>query len=771
MAGPLAGIPVVELGASSAAGYAGKLFADLGAEVTRVCTAASGAAKAEGSALSLYLHARKINAPLELSGDGGAVRLRKLLSESRVVLVAANGQRDADGQWSPESIAREFPALIVVSVTPFGLQGEPRTWPADDLTLQAISGISIGVGLPGRPPLKLPGDQSAFQAGLAAAIAAAGALFSRKGVLIDVSAADVWASFYTGVEVALAHFGRYAKRRAGHRVSGQPYPRTIYRCKDGYFAIQCGESRHWQGLLRMIGREDLMAHPLFANRFKANDEQGDACDALVEPWFSARTKEEVLRDCLEHRIPGAPVYDVAEVFAHPHLAARGYFVPVSTPDGVVKMPGHPYGRLDDAAGSNDCGRAQAGAARVSGTESLRPLKGVRVVDFGWVWAGAVPGHILADMGAEVIKVESAKPLDYMRQGRPIVGTQKDPEQNPMFHNVNRGKLSLRIDLDHAEARQVLLDLIAASDVVIENFSPGVMEKFGLAYPQLKSVKPDLVMCSMSAVGQHGPLRGIRTYATMIASLAGLDGLVGYAHERVLGSQSSYADPNASLHAAFGILAALWRRERTGDGAYLDVSQWEAAVNVMGEALAEFALHGRVPAACGTSHPVSSPHGNYPARGDDRWIAVSVASDAQWQALVRALDAPAWMALDRFATARARQSNRAELDERLAHETRTHDAAHLAATLMAAGVPAAPVLDATGVASHALFRERALFERVAHPVLDSVPVYRLPWQIDGEPVPVTRRAPLLGEHNDYTLQSVLGLSPDRVKALRDTGLFA
>lgn len=771
MGGPLAGIRVIELGASPAVGYAGKLFADLGADVTRAAACEPGATERQSRALSLYLNARKKHATLDLAGEPDAARFRALLARGSVLFAAANEQRYAEGQWSPERIAQEYPALIVVSVTPFGLKGEARNWPADDLTLQALSGVSIGIGLPARAPIKLPGDQSAFQAGLAAAIAAAGALFSRRGVLIDVSAADVWASFYTGVEVALAHFGRYAKRRAGHRVAGQPYPRTIYRCKDGYFAIQCGESRHWQALLRMIGREDLAANPLFANRFKANDEHGDACDALIEPWFAARTKETVLQHCLEHRIPGAPVYDVAEVVAHPHLADRGYFVPVPVSGGTVKLPGHPYGRLNHATTTNDGGTHRARAARVGGTETRRPLAGLRVVDFGWVWAGAVPGHVLADMGAEVIKVESAKPLDYMRQGRPIVGTQKDPEQNPMFHNVNRGKLSLRINLEHPEAKQVLRDLVAVSDVVIENFSPGVMQKFGLAYPQLKSVRPDLVMCSMSAVGQDGPLRGIRTYATMIASLAGIDGLVGYPNERVLGSQSSYADPNASLHATFGILAALWRRERTGEGAYLDVSQWEAAVNVMGEAVAEFALHGRVPASSGMLQPDISPYGNYPAAGEDRWIAISVSSDAHWHALREALGGPAWMDVDLFATASARHLNRVDLDERLANETCKHDAQALAARLISAGVASAPVLDAAGVASHTLFRERALFEPVPHPVLESVPVYRLPWQLDGEPIPITRRAPLLGEHNEYTLQHVLGLPKDRVRTLQEAGVFS
>lgn len=774
MQAPLAGIGVIELGIGPAIAYAGKLCADLGAEVTRI---APGGGEPAG-VFDLYLNARKKHLAADSAGEAGAAAL-ELIARSRVLFHAPAGYPPENWLPGPAELARQFPDLVVVSVTPYGLVGGASAWPADDLTLQAHGGISIGIGLPDQPPLKLPGDQSALQAGLAAAIAGIAGLFTRGGMLVDVAAADVWAAFYSGVDVALAHFKRHKKRRAGHRVSGQPYPRTLYRCKDGFFAIQCGESKHWQSLLGMLGRHDLATHALFANRFKANDEHGDACDALVEPWFLSRTKAEILEQCLRHRIPGAPVYDIREVARHPHLGERGYFVPVTVGNRSVVMPGHPFAGLASGAHKANTGRVDAHPPQMTArrnatpafTDRVRPLKGLRVVDFGWVWAGAVPGHILADMGAEVIKVESASPLDYMRQGRPIVGTQKDPEQNPMFQNVNRGKLSLRIKLDHPAARGVLLDLIAASDVVIENFSPGVMAKFGLAYADLQRVRPDLVMCAMSAVGQNGPLRGIRTYATMIASLAGLDSLVGYPGGRVLGSQSSYADPNASLHATLGILAALWRRQQTGQGAYIDLSQWEAAVNVMGEQFADYAMHDRVGGPCGTAHAKKAPHGNYPAQGDDRWIAVAVTTDAEWQALRMCLGDPEWMSLPEFATAAQRLAARVELDQRLGQETRKHAADALATALAAAGVPASPLRDASELAADAHFAQRRLFEMVEHPVLGALPVYRLPWHIDGAPVPITRRAPLLGEHNGYTLKEILGYADERVTELTATGVFA
>lgn len=396
----------------------------------------------------------------------------------------------------------------------------------------------------------------------------------------------------------------------------------------------------------------------------------------------------------------------------------------------------------------------------------KPLEGIRVVDFGWVWAGAVPGHLLADMGAEVIKIESMARLDYMRQGRPLVGTEKDPEQNPMFQNVNRGKLSFRVNMTRPEGAALLRDLIGQSDVVIENFTPGTLEKYGLGWDDLKELRSGLIMCSMSAVGQHGPLRDIRTYATMIAGLAGLDSEVGYPGERVLGSQSSYADPNASLHAAFAILAAVWRRrEGGGGGEYIDLSQWEAAANLMSESVMDYQLNGRDSSPQGTWHPEKAPYGNYPTAGDDNWLSIAVGNNRQWTSLMRVLGDPLWGADERFATVGDRVSNSRELDIALAAETVKHQGDDLAASLLENGVPAAPLLNASEVAEYDSFRQRRLFQSVSHPILGDVPVYGLPWQTDGEPWQVERRAPLLGEHNDYVLSELLELSSSEIAELQ------
>lgn len=789
MNAPLAGIIAVEYGPGAAVAYAGKLFAEMGATVVKIEPPGGDALRTHISTdlagvtthtnWFAALNAGKQSLVVEDANSAQAAALWNLLERSAVLFHAAGN----DGAFSAARLSDEFPDLVVIELALFGRVQGQRGMPADDLTVQAMSGISLGIGEPEGVPLKLPGEQSGYQAGLCAAVAASAQLCAG-GALIDLAAADVWASFYNGGEIANDYFGRKRRPRVGAKASRQPYVKGVFRCKDGYFAIQCIESRQWMVFLGMLGDESLTSNPLFANRAKATDQEADACNALLAPWFLMRTKDQLLNMCLENRIPSAPVYDIGEVLRHPQLNERGYFALADTARGTLAVPTHPFRGIGKTAvtprrvpalGEHDgdvfvAPRQPRGP--LPGAEPLRPLAGIRVVDFGWVWAGAIPGHILADLGAEVIRVESRKPLDFMRQGRPLVGTEKDPEQNPIFQNVNRGKLGLCIDMAKPGATEIMWDLIGKSDVVIDNFAPGVMRKFGLDGGDLRKRHPSLITCSLSAAGQTGPLHGIRTYAVMIGALSGLNSAVGYPDGPVIAVQSPpYADPNAGIHAAFGILAALMGRQSTGEGASIDLSQWEAAVNLMGEQLMDCASNGRVAQPCGNHQALHAPYGHYPVRGTDRWIAISVSSDEQWRALSAILGDPEWTSKTEYAMACRRLAKRQRLDELLARETARHDGNQLAERLCAVGVPAAPLHDLSEILGHPYFKARGLFEMVAHPILKQVPVYRLPWHRNGQPIPITRRAPCIGEHSDYVLHTLLGKGPREIAALRADSVIA
>ena len=404
-------------------------------------------------------------------------------------------------------------------------------------------------------------------------------------------------------------------------------------------------------------------------------------------------------------------------------------------------------------------------------ENSGPLSGYRVLDFGWVLAGAVPGMVLADMGAEVIKVETRQRMDYMRLGRPIVGDQPDPEQNPMFHNVNRGKRSITLNTTKPEAVDLAKRLAAGCDVVIENFSPGVMERLGLDYETLSRDNPRLVMAAVTSNGQTGPLRDLRAYAPSIGALSGLDSTMGYEATggeagRPLGLKHAYADLCGALHAVFAIVSALHQRHRTGRGQYIDVSMLRATVATMGAGLMEYELTGRASQPRGNYDPVMAPYGNYPCQGDDEWVSIAVRTEEEWRGLVEAMDNPAWADESIFASRYARLNHRGELDARLSEWTRERTPWEATELLQSHGVAAFPVLDAEGRLFNPHFRERGLYSDIEHPALGTEPIFNLMWQLSRTPPRIQSHAPLLGEHNREVFSGLLGLDDAELARLEE-----
>ena len=395
-----------------------------------------------------------------------------------------------------------------------------------------------------------------------------------------------------------------------------------------------------------------------------------------------------------------------------------------------------------------------------------PLRGYRVLDFGWVLAGAIPGMVLADMGAEVIKIETRQRMDYMRLGRPIIGDQPDPEQNPMFHNVNRGKLSVTLNTTKPEAIDLALRLAEECDVVIENFSPGVMDRLGLSYSDLSGVNPRLVMASISSNGQTGPLRDLRAYAPSVGALAGLDSTLGYDGERPLGLKHAYADVCGAVHAVFAITAALYQRQRTGRGQFIDVSMLRATVATMGAGLMEYELTGRVMTPRGAHDPVLAPYGNYPCAGDDTWVSIAVGAEPEWQGLKEAMGNPPWTEEPDFASRYARLRHRKELDRHLSEWTPAFSAEEITELLQSHGVAAFPVMGAEERLFNPHFLERGLYSDIEHPSLGAEPIFNLMWKLDGQPPAIRRHAPLLGEHNREVLGGLLGISNEEISRLEE-----
>jgi benzylsuccinate CoA-transferase BbsF subunit len=411
---------------------------------------------------------------------------------------------------------------------------------------------------------------------------------------------------------------------------------------------------------------------------------------------------------------------------------------------------------------------------------VRPLDGIRVIDFGWVAVGPVIGSLLAEMGAEVIKVESSRRLDYCRLVPPTSrGRQASREASAadidmvsMFHNYNRGKLGITVDLRHPGAPALLQRLVARSDVVVENFSPGVLDRIGLHYEALRTVRPDLVMISCSGAGQDGPWKDLKTFAPSLSSLAGLEVLIGYEGERVLGALTyGYADPSNAHHGALAVLAALWYRQRTGEGQHIDMSQLEATVGLTSEPLMDWFMNGRVWGREGSRHLSMAPHGNYPCRGDDAWVSIAIEDDAAWARLVVALGDADWARQPRFAALAGRHAHLVELDARLAEWTSARTAWDVTEILQQARIAAFPVYGLDDQVADAHFQARGLMARPEHPRLGPMEVYAHPIKLGETPGEIASTAPALGEHNEYVFRELLGLSAEDVDRLRAEGVIA
>ncbi len=391
-----------------------------------------------------------------------------------------------------------------------------------------------------------------------------------------------------------------------------------------------------------------------------------------------------------------------------------------------------------------------------------PLSGYRVINFGWVFAGPYLATMMGDLGAEVIKVETRSRLDSMRLSPDNLD--RDPDRDPWFHSGVRNQLSVTIDMAQPQAIPLLKELVKISDIVVENFSPKVLKQHGLGYESLKAINPGLIMISLPATGHYGPLRDAQTYGPSLTGLAGVDGLVGYNGERVLGLQQAYADVNSALHGAFTALAALYYRKRTGKGQFVDMAQLEAVISIAGEAIMEYTMNGTVLGTLGNRYPTMCPHNNYRCKDDDTWVSIGVKTDEEWSSFCEAIGNPAWTKDDRFADKYSRQRNQEELDRLISDWTASYTYYEVTQILQKAGVAAAPCLDTEGRFFDPHLQERKTYLEVEHPVTGVDFVANSAWRLPDNPTQVYARSPVLGEHNSYVFKQLLGMSDGEIARL-------
>lgn len=396
-----------------------------------------------------------------------------------------------------------------------------------------------------------------------------------------------------------------------------------------------------------------------------------------------------------------------------------------------------------------------------------PLAGTRVVDFGWVWAAPFMTHLLGDMGAEIIKVESQARLDVTRRGgRDIPGRPEHPDWAVGFHPYHRNKKSITLNMNTSRGVKLVKDLCRISDVVTDNFTPHVLKNWGLDYPAIKHIKPDIIMASLSSAGQYGPLRDLTTYAPALGAISGLEGMVGYYGERPLGSTLAYMDPVAGAYGAFAVLAALCHRERTGQGQYIDLSQSEACMALLGEMFMDYAMNERVWGTQGNRQQGMTPHNLYHCKGDDQWISIAVKTDEEWQAMCKAMGNPEWTEDPKYGDELSRWENQEAIDRHINNWTEDYTSYEVMKMLQKAGVAAMPSLTTAQEIEDPQLNARGTWMKIDHPTVEGETIYGNHWKLSRTPGGIYRHAPLLGEHNEYVLGELLGVSNEEIRRLEE-----
>jgi crotonobetainyl-CoA:carnitine CoA-transferase CaiB-like acyl-CoA transferase len=720
----LAGFRVVQLGDGLAAAVAGRLFADLGADI--VCLDAD-----RSTPLAEYLNAGKTE------GDAAALSAADLIiAEGRPAELRAAGCDVA-------SLRRLNAKAAIVTIAPFGQEGPRADDPASDLTLMYSSGIARlltgQVDDLAEAPIRPVGKQSAFIGGLAAACAGMHAANSAtisatnstgSGAVIDVSIEEALATL---AMTELANAGLTGKARSRKRVGdGNGATVTILPASDGYAAISPREDRQWAAWLKVMGSPEWSVEA----RFKTKPDRvanWDALHALMSEWSRQHGKQWIADAAQEAHVPSFPLREPAEQLVSPQLRHRGYWRDATIAGRSVKTPGPPFG-LSLSAGET-----------VAPQPGVLPLAGIRVLDFSWVIAGPTATRYLAAMGAEIIKVEAP--------GR------GDPGRTSELHTVlGQTKKGIVLDLKKPEAVAIARDLAAHADVVFENFATGVMDRLGLGAGELRALNPNLLYVSASGMGRTGPEAHSVAYGTLLQCYAGFAGL--NRHPQIAPRVGfAWLDPMCGLMLAFIVAAGLKRRAQDGTVARIDFSMIEAMLWTMAAPLlaAEF---GDSPRPRGNDSDRYVPHGAWRCAGDDAWLSLAVTRDEEWRALCAVV--PALSAMAELGRA-ARREQRRVIEAALADWAGSQDAASAAVALRCAEVPAAALTSSVDLVGDAHLRARGFWDAYNKGVLPG-----LPWRASfGR---ATGPAPGLGADTDAVLREVLGLAPEKIAALRASGIF-
>jgi crotonobetainyl-CoA:carnitine CoA-transferase CaiB-like acyl-CoA transferase len=782
---PLNGYVVVDLSTGIAGAYCTKLLADGGADVIKVEPpegdplrgwSASGAeiSAGEDGALFSFLACSKHSVVADPDTDVDFVNA--LLADADAVVWSRGSTVAEHPALTPAEIRRVYPHLTVTAITPFGLGGPWKDRPATEFTLQAWSGgiVGLGRGSADRAPVFVGGQVGDYLAGAYASAATLASRMRGAAELIDLSMLEAQILGLTYYPVTYYEMlGRPWRDARRLTVPG------IARAKDGLIDIGCGTAQQWFDLCAMTGHQDWIDEE---SPLSITEQANEKSDELYT-WVESQTVDEIRDLATAFRIPNAPVANGANVESLDHFQARGSFI--TNPRDGFSQPGPPY-RMQPARlrapqpapclGEHTAQYRQRDRRKREEPPSMPSFEGLRVLDMTTFWAGPSCTHMLAMLGAEVIHVESTRRPDGTRlvAGIPITEDQWW-EKSPIFSGLNTNKKGLTLDLQSAAGRELLMRLIATCDVVVENFTPRVLDQIGLDFAAVQEVRPDAIMLRMPGFGLDGPWRDNPAFAYVIEAASGISWLTGYP-DRNPYEPYSVGDPNAGVHALNALLLALEHRRRTGQGVHIEAAMVDAALNVAAEQVIEYSAYGALLQRAGNRGPTAAPQNLYRTNEIDEfgrrdcWVAVAVTTDEQWVGLCDALGRPDWATDRSLETADGRRLHHDRIDENLNVWCESRSGEEIIEALWSHGVPVAKVMQPHRQSELPQLAVRGFFEDVDHPVNAKTPHSTVPFTSTRGPDRVqVQPAPLLGQHNGELL-SELGLSDKDIDELDAQGVI-
>ncbi len=777
---------VVDLSTGIAGGYCAKLLADAGADVVKLeppagdplrRRSASGGAvdPVVGGPLFQYLHAGQRSAVVDLNETAGReLALRAAAKADLVIESFEPGTIEALGLGA-DALHIRNPATTLVSISAFGRGGPWSNRAATDFTLQAWCGSLASRGIPGSPPVGVGGSAGEFVAGTAAASAAALAVLaarrSGRGQHVDVSALETMILSFTPYQPIFAQIDDKLYGRSIEIPSIEP-------AADGWVGFCTITHQQWADFSAMVGHPewgDDQSLSFAAGRMGRRAEIRDA----IAGWTRTRTVAEIVELASLLRIPVTPVGNGHTVLEMEHYVERGVY---QQHPGGFQQPRRPYllgnypsplplpsPRLDEngeqvASEFADAAVTPHGAP--AAPNPPRPLEGLKVVAFVAFWAGPFVAAYLAAMGADVVKVESIQRPDGMRfAGGVKIGDPQIFEWSAVTHGANVGLRDVTLDLSRPEGADLARRLVRGADVVLDNFSPRVLDGFGLGEEELRSAQPDVVIVRMPAFGLDGPWRDRGGFAMTVEQNSGLAWLTGFPDDGPLVPRG-VCDVLGGLHAVLALLGALEHRRETGEGLLVEVPLAESALNIAAEQTIEWTANGVLLERGGNRSFAAAPQGVYPCADEDSYVVLAVETDAHWAALKAALGRPEWTADEKLDTATGRHVAHDAIDARLTDWLRDRPMLDAVEHLAAHGVPAAPTIDARRLNWLPQIDARGWLQRLEHPVTGPLDYLGMPMTFSGMPRPLFwRAAPTLGQDNEGILRA-LGLSDADIAKLAE-----